>query len=378
VSTAKDKGKAKMDESESETETAQTKTKLEQEQERLSYEVAVRLQAELEEEERVEADEELAQRLQAKEREMYTESEQARLLVELSNHRKRTRKYWKIIRVGNHTEVHKFFDDMLKAFEKDDLVMSWSLVKEKFNSTKPTDDKEREIWVKLKRFALCVYREGSRHLHTGREGVSIIKGNSYINDGCKAHGKQANERSRALLRQIFMSVNDQEAEVGSILKAKSTAKPTVSTAQVTTASTNQLVLLDLKENDILSLEKHVTTEEVYDALMQMAPTKAPRPDVSYSFNTNGKVTSHVTLACGLRQRDPISPYLFIMYAEVLSSMIRKSVTQGHIYGIKVCRGAPVISHLLSGKVINYEKPEVSFGANVEPYVRTHIIESLKV
>ncbi|GKC77845.1 hypothetical protein Tco_1128619, partial [Tanacetum coccineum] len=28
-----------------------------------------------------------------------------------------TRKYWKIIRVGNHTEVHHFFDDMLKAFD---------------------------------------------------------------------------------------------------------------------------------------------------------------------------------------------------------------------------------------------------------------------
>ncbi|GJR22518.1 hypothetical protein Tco_0971045 [Tanacetum coccineum] len=34
---------------------------------------------------------------------------------------------------------------------KDDLVMLWSLVKEKFNSTELTDDKEREIWVELKR-----------------------------------------------------------------------------------------------------------------------------------------------------------------------------------------------------------------------------------
>ncbi|GJR57716.1 reverse transcriptase domain-containing protein [Tanacetum coccineum] len=102
VSTAKDKGKAKMNEFE--TETTHTKTKLQQEQERLGYEAAVRLQAKLEEEERqriarvheaassfnveecediqarVEADEELAQRLQAVEREMYTEAEQARML----------------------------------------------------------------------------------------------------------------------------------------------------------------------------------------------------------------------------------------------------------------------------------------------------------
>ncbi|GKE65615.1 hypothetical protein Tco_1519776, partial [Tanacetum coccineum] len=38
---------------------------------------------------RVEADEELAQRLQAEEREMYTKAEQARMLVELINQRKR-------------------------------------------------------------------------------------------------------------------------------------------------------------------------------------------------------------------------------------------------------------------------------------------------
>ncbi|GJR25793.1 hypothetical protein Tco_1102025 [Tanacetum coccineum] len=101
-----------------------------------------------------------------------------------------TRKYWKIIRVGNHTEVHHFFDDMLKAFDMDDLVMLWSLVKEKFNSTEPTNDKEREIWVELKRlFEPDTDDEGgNRHLHAGREGVSIVKGNSYIDAGRKALG----------------------------------------------------------------------------------------------------------------------------------------------------------------------------------------------
>ncbi|GJV67479.1 hypothetical protein Tco_1482988 [Tanacetum coccineum] len=32
-----------------------------------------------------------------------------------------TRKYWKIIRVENHTEAYQTFDDMLKKFDKDDL-----------------------------------------------------------------------------------------------------------------------------------------------------------------------------------------------------------------------------------------------------------------
>ncbi|GJU59794.1 hypothetical protein Tco_1237560 [Tanacetum coccineum] len=43
------------------------------------------------------------------------------------------------------------FEDMLETFNKDDLVKLWSLVQERFNSTEPTEDKEIEIWVELKR-----------------------------------------------------------------------------------------------------------------------------------------------------------------------------------------------------------------------------------
>ncbi|GJZ09371.1 hypothetical protein Tco_0543654 [Tanacetum coccineum] len=52
---------------------------------------------------------------------------------------------WKIIRVGNYTEVYQIFEDMLKNFDRDDLVRLWSLVHERFNSTEPTEDKEREL-----------------------------------------------------------------------------------------------------------------------------------------------------------------------------------------------------------------------------------------
>ncbi|GKC43459.1 hypothetical protein Tco_1061181, partial [Tanacetum coccineum] len=100
---SKDKGKAKMDESGPE----QTKTKLQQRQERTGYEAAVSLQEQLDEEERkrifrvhkeassfnieewediqatIEAGEELAQRIQAEEKEKYSETEKARLLTEL-------------------------------------------------------------------------------------------------------------------------------------------------------------------------------------------------------------------------------------------------------------------------------------------------------
>ncbi|GJY54089.1 hypothetical protein Tco_0445753 [Tanacetum coccineum] len=43
------------------------------------------------------------------------------------------------------------FKDILKNFDRDDLVKLWSLVHERFNSTEPTKDKERELWVELKR-----------------------------------------------------------------------------------------------------------------------------------------------------------------------------------------------------------------------------------
>ncbi|GJT58735.1 hypothetical protein Tco_1002268 [Tanacetum coccineum] len=57
----------------------------------------------------------------------------------------------KIIRVGGHIEAYQTFDDMLKKFDKDDLDKLWNLVKERFRTTKPTKDKAKELWVKLKR-----------------------------------------------------------------------------------------------------------------------------------------------------------------------------------------------------------------------------------
>ncbi|GKD55272.1 hypothetical protein Tco_1288659, partial [Tanacetum coccineum] len=364
-SAAKDKGKTKMDESEP----VQTKTKLQQEQERLGYEAAVRLQAKHKEEERqritrvheaassfnveewediqarVEADEELAQRLQAEEREMYTEAEQARILIEHINQRKR---YFSIQRaeerrnkpptqaqqrtymsnyikhMGGYTlqQLRGYsFDEIKNLFEttmrivhtfllieseikrvipelaagsskrdaeeeldqesskrqktgesselaeeprdkeadelsqeelqqmmiivpeqgmnvealqtKDDLVMLWSLVKEKFNSTEPTDDKEREIWVELKRLfepdtddelwklqkhihdlTWKLYDSCGVHHVSTEKGIDIYmlvekeyplsRGTLTLMLVAKLLVEQDNEMSRELLRKIFM------------------------------------------------------------------------------------------------------------------------------------------------------------------------------
>ncbi|GJY68040.1 hypothetical protein Tco_0471022 [Tanacetum coccineum] len=62
-----------------------------------------------------------------------------------------SRSYWRIIKVGNHTEVYQVFEDTLNRFDRDDLEKLWDLVKKKFSSTEPTIDKEKVLWVKLKR-----------------------------------------------------------------------------------------------------------------------------------------------------------------------------------------------------------------------------------
>ncbi|GJX24151.1 hypothetical protein Tco_0228596 [Tanacetum coccineum] len=47
--------------------------------------------------------------------------------------------------------VEETFADMLNKFDRDDMVKLWDLVKNRFSTTKPTDDKEKELWVELKR-----------------------------------------------------------------------------------------------------------------------------------------------------------------------------------------------------------------------------------
>ncbi|GKA49728.1 hypothetical protein Tco_0742801 [Tanacetum coccineum] len=46
-----------------------------------------------------------------------------------------TMQFWKIIRVGNYTEIYQVFEEMLKNFDRDDLDKLWSLVQERYNSS---------------------------------------------------------------------------------------------------------------------------------------------------------------------------------------------------------------------------------------------------
>jgi hypothetical protein len=110
---------------------------------------------------------------------------------------------------------------------------------------------------------------------------------------------------------------------------------------------------------------------------------------------------------GLRQGDPLSPYLFIICAEGLSSLIRDAEERDVIPGTSICRGAPPVSHLLfvddcflffkaeesqahiiknilniyeaaSGQVISLPKSEVFYSRNVTDALKDSITNILGV
>lgn len=68
--------------------------------------------------------------------------------------------------------------------------------------------------------------------------------------------------------------------------------------------------------------------------------------VSYCFLINGSTKGRVDPTRGLRQGDPLSPYLFILCSEVLSGMCVRAQEQGSLQGIKVARASPPLNHLL--------------------------------
>ncbi|GMI83381.1 hypothetical protein HRI_002007400 [Hibiscus trionum] len=115
--------------------------------------------------------------------------------------------------------------------------------------------------------------------------------------------------------------------------------------------------------------------------------------VSYSVILNGSIGEKFAPTRGLRQGDPLSPYLFLICSEGLSSLLRLSSQNDSMLGIKIARGAPTISHLLfaddclifgdasatgatiikqilldyaaaSGQLVNYDKSGVFFSSNV--------------
>ncbi|XP_021865633.2 uncharacterized protein [Spinacia oleracea] len=126
---------------------------------------------------------------------------------------------------------------------------------------------------------------------------------------------------------------------------------------------------------------------------------------SYSILINNEPSDFFKPKCGLRQGDPISPYIFILVMEVLSRMMLKLEATGQIKGIKFSRNSPSIPHLffaddslfcfkanqksckkirdtidlfckISGEAINFDKSSVIFSPNTPSPVKNDLKQVL--
>lgn len=68
--------------------------------------------------------------------------------------------------------------------------------------------------------------------------------------------------------------------------------------------------------------------------------------VTYFVKVNGVPSNTIFPSRGLRQCDPLSPYLFILCGERLSSLFQQAERNGLIKGVAASRGDLTINHLL--------------------------------
>ena len=66
---------------------------------------------------------------------------------------------------------------------------------------------------------------------------------------------------------------------------------------------------------------------------------------SYFVLPTGQPVGNIKPSRGLRQGDPLSPYLFLMCGMGLQSLLNKAEVEGHIRGVAICRNGPKVSHL---------------------------------
>ncbi|XP_074287942.1 uncharacterized protein LOC141613105 [Silene latifolia] len=127
--------------------------------------------------------------------------------------------------------------------------------------------------------------------------------------------------------------------------------------------------------------------------------------LAFSVLINGTPTREFQPSRGLRQGDPLSPYLFILCAEVFSNLIKCAVVNNSLHGIRNSQSAPMVSHLFfaddsliflkanlreaevitniirryedaSGQLVNLEKTTVSFSKGVNGERKDNIVGRL--
>ena len=67
---------------------------------------------------------------------------------------------------------------------------------------------------------------------------------------------------------------------------------------------------------------------------------------SSSILVNGRPHGMIHPFRGIRQGDPLSPYLFLLCVEGFTALLAKAELEGRITGVSICRGALRVSNLL--------------------------------
>ena len=128
---------------------------------------------------------------------------------------------------------------------------------------------------------------------------------------------------------------------------------------------------------------------------------------SFSILITRKEYGNIRPSKGIRQGDPLSPYLFLLCVEGFTSLLEKAELDGYIRGAFICRRAPRISNLMfaddsiifcratsgevgvinevlqtyanaSGQCINMEKSLVYFSSNTQEGKKAEIVSLLGV
>ncbi|CAN1306590.1 Putative ribonuclease H protein At1g65750 [Linum perenne] len=68
--------------------------------------------------------------------------------------------------------------------------------------------------------------------------------------------------------------------------------------------------------------------------------------VRFSILLNGSPTEHFEPSRGIRQGDPISPFLFIILTNSLSFLLDKGLRDGNLVGLQLNRRCPTLTHVL--------------------------------
>ncbi|GJS90243.1 RNA-directed DNA polymerase, eukaryota [Tanacetum coccineum] len=101
----------------------------------------------------------------------------------------------------------------------------------------------------------------------------------------------------------------------------------------------------LTADQISDLEKPVSSDEIRKAVWSCGKNIGiPLVQIWVLFFVNGSPTSEFQFHCGLKQGDPLAPYLFILVMESLHLSVSRTVEAGIFTGIKI-DSALSISHL---------------------------------